>query len=96
MKPLDLAVRLRVERRRSHVGHAAGPHERFEFLRDELRPVVADDPRRRAGESFAGHLHDHFNFPFLHGLPHVPVQDRPTVAVEHAAEEVERPLDIDV
>src|SRR5439155_7132747 len=44
--PLDLAVRLRIERRGPHMGHAADPDELLEVAGDELRPVVGPVPRR--------------------------------------------------
>ena len=54
VKAFELAVGLRVIGRSSHMGHAHDADELFEILGDELRPVVADDAGRDAGEFFAG------------------------------------------
>ena len=40
----DLAVRLRVKRRGTHVRHPRDTNELLKVARDELRPVVGDDP----------------------------------------------------
>src|SRR5215469_6726262 len=45
MPALDLAVRLRIEGRSPHMGHAADSNELLEIPSDELRPVVGDDAR---------------------------------------------------
>src|SRR5262249_32002490 len=74
---LDLAVALRVVRRRAHVRHATDPDELLEVPGDELRPVVRDDPRRDAREALAGPLHDLLDVHLGHRLADLPVDDVP-------------------
>ena len=56
MPAFDLAVALRVVRRRLHVGHPRDANELLKIFGDELRPVVGDDSRRRVGKRFLGAL----------------------------------------
>src|SRR5262249_28088575 len=46
---LDLAIRLRIVRRRAHMVHPAQADKVLEIASDELRAVVADEARRRLG-----------------------------------------------
>ena len=78
------------------MSHAADADELLEVLGDELRPVVGDDPGPLAGELLAGPLDDRLHLGLGHGLADLPVDDEPAAAVEEAAQEVERPGDVDV
>src|SRR5262249_58237365 len=93
---LDLAVALRVVRRRAHVRHATDPDELLEVPGDELRPVVRDDPRRDAREPLAGPLPDLLDVHLGHRLPDLPVDEVSAAPVEQAAQVVERPADVEV
>ena len=55
--------------------HAADADKLLEILGDELRAVVADDPRRLAGKLFAGALEDRLDIQFGHLLADFPVHD---------------------
>ena len=76
--------------------HAALPEELLEVLRQELRAVVADDPRRFVGEPLARPLDDRRDVVLGHRLADLPVDDRTAVAVQNAAHIVERTADIQI
>lgn len=59
-------------------------------------PLSENDPRPRAGESLACSLEDRLDVSLGHLLADFPVNDEPTVAVEEAAEILERPGNVDV
>ena len=80
---LDLAVALRVVRRRFHMRHSCDPNELFEVPRNELRTVVGDDSRLRFGVLFTGSLQNHFHAGFFHFLAYFPVNDASRTAIEH-------------
>src|SRR5262249_35192735 len=92
----DLAVALRVVRRGPGVRHAALADERLEVPRDELRAIVGDDPRRDAGEAFAGPLDDLLDVGLGHALADLPVDTVAAAAVEQAAQVVEGAGDVEV
>src|ERR1035441_7244814 len=94
--PLDLAVRLRVKRRSPDVRHARDPDELLEVLGDELRPVVRDDSGPRLRVLLLGPLQDDLDVRLGHPLPQIPMDDVPAVAVENAAQVIERPADVEV
>jgi hypothetical protein len=96
MPAFDLAVALWVVRRGLDVGHAAEPNELLEITGDELGAVVGDDPRRDAGEAFAGTLNDLLDIDLGHGFANLPVGGETAAAIEQAAQVVERTGDIDV
>lgn len=91
----DFAIRLGVIGRSSDMGHAGDADEFLKVLGDELRPVVADDAWRGAGEFFAGALNDGGHLGFLHGFTDFPVDDEAAVAVEEAAQGIKRTGDIE-
>src|ERR1035438_6383253 len=93
---LDLAVGLRVERRRFDVRHTRDSDELLEIPRDELRPVVGDDPRFCLGVFFLGSLQYDFDLSLGHRLTQIPVYDRPAIAIQHAAQIVKRAANVDV
>lgn len=78
------------------MGHARLAEKLLEVLGDELRPVVADDPRRLAGELLARALHDDFRFRRGHPRADFPMHDEAAVAVEDRAQVVERAADVQV
>jgi hypothetical protein len=96
VKPFQLAVRLRIVGRGSHMRHASDANKLFEVTRDKLRAVVGDDSRPRIGELLACPLKNHLDVNFLHLLPYFPVNDRTTAAIQDAAHEVKRPADIQI
>src|SRR3989339_1397063 len=94
--PLQLPVRLRVVRARSHMRHAADLDELFAIPSDELRSVVRDNPRRSARELFLRPLQDQLDIHLLHRLPDLPVDHIPTESVQDPAQVVKGAADIDV
>ena len=58
--PLQVAVGLRVKQARPHVRDAGDADELLEIPGDELRAVVADDPRPGVGETLQATLDDRF------------------------------------
>src|SRR6266404_6267275 len=96
VEAFDLAVRLRIIGRSSHMGHAHDADELFEVLGDELRPVVADDAWARLGKLFAGPQDDGLHVAFLHILADVPVDDEAAIAVEDGAQEIKGAGDVEV
>jgi hypothetical protein len=67
-----------------------------EYRVPRLRPVVADDPRLRIRILLAGSLRDDFDIFFEHCLADLPVQQVTAVAVQHTAQAIKRPGDVDV
>ena len=59
----QFAVALWVVRTGSYVRHSAMADKRFEVVRDELRTVIADDPRLDAWVFFQSGLADDFRHP---------------------------------
>ena len=96
VEPLQLAVRLRIIRRRSDVGHARQPYELLEVLGDELRTIVRDDPGPGFREFLLGPLDDDLNVRFQHLLPDLPVDDIAAAAVHDAAEVVKGAADVQI
>ena len=92
----DLAVALRVIRRRFDVRHATEADELLEVPGDELRAIVGDDAGRDVGEPLAGALDDLFDVGLGHGLADLPVDGEPGAAVEQAAQVVEGAGDVEV
>jgi hypothetical protein len=68
----------------------------LEILGDELRPVVRNDARPLAEKLLSGPLNDRLHLELFHGIADLPVDDKPAVAIEDAAQKIERPADIDV
>src|SRR5579872_6129237 len=96
MPALQLAVGLRVVGARPHVGDAHQADELLEIPGDELRPVIADDPRPGIGIFLQGALHDLLHILLLHGLANLPMHDVAAVAVEQRAQEVECAVDVEI
>src|SRR5664279_2665490 len=76
--------------------HARDPDELLEIPRDELRPVVGNDPGSGVRVPLFGCLQNDLDLSLRHGLAQSPVDDRPAVAVQHTAQVVERAADVDV
>ena len=76
--------------------HARDPDEFLEIPRDELRPVVGDDPRPCVRILLFGCLQDDLDLSLRHRLAQGPMDDRPAVAVQHTAQIVERATDVDI
>jgi transposase-like protein len=94
--PLNLAVRLRVVGRRTHVGHAAEADEQVEVAGEELGAVVGDGARLRAGVFLQAALEDELNVGLLHLFLDLPVDDEPAEAVEDGTEVVEGAGEIEI
>src|SRR6516162_9936447 len=92
----DLAVRLRVIRRSPHVRHARDANELLEVLSDELRPVVGNDSRSNARILLFGTFQNDFNIGLRHRLPQIPMNQETAVAVQDAAQVVERRANVQV
>src|ERR1039457_3531628 len=92
----NFSVRLWIVGRRPDVGHARDTDEFFEVPRDELGTVVGDDPRPRLGVFLLSSLEYDFDVRLPHRLTQIPVDDGTAVAVQHAAQIVERPRNVDV
>ena len=96
MPAFQLAVALRIVRAGPHMGHAHQADEGLEIPRDELRPIVADNPRGFTGELLQGPLHDRFHLLFFHCFPQFPMHDGAAAAIQQRTEKVKRAADIDV
>src|SRR4029077_17481391 len=94
--PLHLPVALGIIERCSHVSHATYADELLEIVGNELRSVVRNDAGTLAGKLLSGPLDDRLHLGLFHGIADLPVDDESAVAIEDAAQEVERPADIDV
>ena len=88
----DFSVRLGIVGRSSDVGHARDPNKFLEVFRNELRPVIGDDPGLCLRVKFLGALQDDLDVRLGHRLPQIPVDDVAAAAVQNAAQVVERPL----
>src|SRR5450432_3603879 len=93
---LQLPVRLRVVGRRSHMRHARNTNELFEVPRNELRTVVGNDARLRFWIFLLGSLQNDLDLCLCHGLAQIPMHDGSAIAVQHAAQVVKRPRNVDV
>ncbi len=78
------------------MSHSTDSEELLEVPGDELRAVVRDDSRSRAGEPLAGPLDDRLDIGLGHAFADLPVDDVTAAAVEQAAEVEEGPGDVDV
>lgn len=78
------------------MGDARQADQLFEVLGDELGPIVADDPGLLARVFLERPLDDGFDLGLVHGLANLALNDRPAVAVEHGAEEVEVAGDVEL
>ena len=78
------------------MGHAAEADEFLEVPRDELGPVVGDDPRPGLGMLLLGALEDGFDVGLFHLLPDFPVDDQAAASVQYAAQVVEGATDVDI
>src|SRR5262245_47381812 len=96
VEAFDLAVALWIVRRRLDVGHSADADELLEVLGDPLRRVAGYDPRRHSREPLPGALDDLLDVRLGHGLTDLPVDEGAAVAIEQAAQVVERPGEVEV
>jgi hypothetical protein len=85
-----------VKRRGSDVRHSRDPNKFLEVFGDELRAVVRDDPGPRFRVLLLRPLQDDLDVSLGHRFPDVPVDDEPVETVQHAAQVVERPADVEV
>ncbi len=75
--------------------HARDPNELLEVLGDELWAIVRDDSGPRFRVLLLRSLQDDLDVRLGHRLPDIPVHDVPAVAVQDAAQVVERPSEAD-
>ena len=80
----------------ANMGHAADSNKLLEVPRDELRAVVGNDPRASFRVLFLRHLENDLDIGFFHLLANIPVNDRPTVAVQDRGDEVKRTADVQI
>src|SRR5579872_2054172 len=90
------AVRLRIVRRRAHVGHPRDADEFLEVLRDELWAVVGNNPRTSCRELLLGPLQQDFDIRLAHGFPQAPIHDVAAGSVQNRAQVVERAMNVDM
>ncbi len=74
--------------------HARYADEFFEVSRDELRAVVGNDARPRFRVFLLGSLQNDLNVSLGHGLAQIPMHDESAIAVQYAAQIVERARNI--
>src|ERR687896_411292 len=96
MPALKLAVALRIIRRGPHVGHLAQPDKFFEILSNKLGPVVRNDARVRTRYLLTGRLQHDLDPRGSHGLLQSPVHNKAAVAIQHAAQIIERTSDVEI
>ena len=70
--------------------------ELLEVPCDELRIIVADDPRLRVRMLLQRPLHDGLDVTLGHRFSDLPMHDEPALAIEQAGQVIEDAADIDV
>src|ERR1700722_9612717 len=78
------------------MGHTRDANELFEIPGNELWSVVGDDPGFRFRIFLPRSLQNDFDLRFGHRFPQIPMHDRTAVAIQNAAQVVERATHIDV
>ena len=78
------------------MSHAADAHEFFEIFRDKLGAVVGDDAGLRIWNLLPGPLENDLDVAFLHRFPDFPMHDIAACPVQHTADVIKRPGNIDV
>ena len=78
------------------MGHPRDADELFEIPCDELRSVVGDDPGFRFRVFLSRSLQNDFDLRFGHRFPQIPMNDRTAVAIQNAAQVIERTAHVDV
>ena len=78
------------------MGHPTDADKLLEISRDELRPIIRNDPRLGPRELLLGSLQDQFHLGFGHRFLNVPVDNIPTVSVQYTAQVVKRPTKIQI
>src|SRR5919198_6575464 len=96
MPALKLAVALRIIRRGPHVGHLAQPDKFFEILSNKLGSVVRNDARMRTWYLLTGRLQHDLDPRGSHGFLQSPVHNKAAVAIQHAAQIIERTSDVEI
>lgn len=76
--------------------HARNAHEFLEILRDELRAIVRDEPRFRAGVLFTCTLRNTLDVQFGHRFTYFPMHDGAAFAIEQRAQVIKRARDVEV
>ena len=72
------------------------PNEFLEVSGNELRSIVGDDARARIRVFLLGSLENDFDIGLRHVLAQIPVDHRAAEPIQHAAQIVERPAEIDI
>ena len=78
------------------MGHPRDTNEFLEVPSNKLRSVVRNDPGFRFRIFLPRSLQNDFDFRFGHRLPQIPMNDRTAVAIQNAAQIIERATHIDV
>ena len=76
--------------------HARDADELFEIPGDELRAIVGDDPRPSLWVLLLGGLENNLDIGLPHRLAQIPVHDGAAEAIQHTAQVVKRPRDVDI
>ena len=96
MPAFDFAIRLRVIRRSPDVRHARDANELLEVLGDELWPVVGNNSRFKAGILLFGTFQNDLDVSLGHPLAKIPMNQETAVAIQDAAQVVERRANVQV
>src|SRR5258708_12904914 len=76
--------------------HPCDADELLEVSGNELRSVVGDDSRFGFRAFLSCSLQDDFDLRFGHRFPQIPMNDRTAVAIQNAAQAIERTAHVDV
>src|ERR1700729_2392957 len=76
--------------------NARNTNELFEGSCDELRTVVGNDARLRFWVFLLASLQNDLDLCLCHGLAQIPMHDGSAIAIQHAAQVVERARNVDV
>ena len=76
--------------------HTRDPNALLEVLGDELGSVIGNDPRFNAGAPLFGPFQNDLNVALGHRFPQITVNQEKAVAVQDAAQVVERRANIQV
>src|SRR5260370_7900662 len=76
--------------------HPCDADELLEVSGNELRSVVGDDSRLGFRAFLSCSLQDDFDLRFGHRFPQIPMNDRTAVAIQNAAQAIERTAHVDV
>ena len=96
MKPLQLAIALRMIRRGSDMSKPAQANELFKVLADKLRAVVTDDPGRNPRELLHRAHHSDLNIIFGHVGAKFMVHNKSSGTIQNRDQKIDRAQDIHI